>query len=195
MVDGWGLGVEMRRVWILIALFLVLAPMGCSPSYEAPRSAATTPKWSLYFSPHGGCTDAIVNAIGSARKTVLVQAYSFTSTRIAKALLDAKKRGVDVRVILDKSQSGSRYCSSDFFLNSGVPTRIDCAHAIAHNKVMIIDGSTVITGSFNFTKAAEEHNAENLLIIRDSNLAARYTANWKLHSGHSKAYRGRGHSG
>lgn len=181
----------MRHLCVVLAMLCLFAAPGCSPSYEATRGAATPANWSVYFSPHGGCTDAVVSAITGAHKTVSVQAYSFTSSPIAKALLDAKKRGVDVRVILDKSQSGSRYCSALFFANSGVPIQIDCAHAIAHNKVMIIDGSTVVTGSFNFTKAAEESNAENLLVIRDKDLAARYTANWKVHSGHSKCYAGR----
>jgi len=69
--------------------------------------------------------------------------------------------------------------------------RIDAKHAIAHNKIMVIDGEVVITGSFNFTKAAEEHNAENLLVIRDAALAERYAANWKAHAEHSEAYEGR----
>ena len=64
---------------------------------------------------------------------------------------------------------------------------IDPAHAIAHNKIMIIDGETVITGSFNFTKAAEKRNAENLLIIHDKDLEGRYIENWKNHAGHSEA--------
>ena len=70
--------------------------------------------------------------------------------------------------------------------------RIDAKHAIAHNKITVIDGEVVITGSFNFTKAAEEHNAENLLVIRDQGLAEKYTANWKAHAEHSEAYEGRG---
>jgi len=70
--------------------------------------------------------------------------------------------------------------------------KIDAQHAIAHNKVMIIDGGRVITGSFNFTKAAEENNAENLLVIRDKKLAERYTENWKEHERHSEVYSGRG---
>jgi phosphatidylserine/phosphatidylglycerophosphate/cardiolipin synthase-like enzyme len=73
----------------------------------------------------------------------------------------------------------------------GIPTWIDARHAIAHNKVMVIDGATVITGSFNFTKAAEEHNAENMLVIRDEALAAKYTANWQAHVEHSDVYEGR----
>jgi phosphatidylserine/phosphatidylglycerophosphate/cardiolipin synthase-like enzyme len=80
---------------------------------------------------------------------------------------------------------------ADFLVNSGVPTKIDAQHAIAHNKIMIIDGETVITGSFNFTKAAEEKNAENLLILKDKKLADRYLANWKEHEKHSEAYEGR----
>ena len=140
-----------------------------------------------YFSPNGGCTQAVVDALGSAKKSVLVQAYSFTSAPIARALVDAKRRGVYVQVILDKSQRTERYTSATFLANEGVPTYIDPVHKIAHNKIMIIDGETVITGSFNFTKAAENGNAENLLVITHApELAQRYTANWKEHLGHSE---------
>ena len=72
-----------------------------------------------------------------------------------------------------------------------IVTLIDGAHAIAHNKVMVIDGETVITGSFNFTTAAEQRNAENLLVIHDRALAARYTENWQAHAAHSARYAGR----
>jgi phosphatidylserine/phosphatidylglycerophosphate/cardiolipin synthase-like enzyme len=65
-------------------------------------------------------------------------------------------------------------------------------HAIAHNKIIVIDGETVLTGSFNFTKAAQEKNAENLLMIRDPTLAAQYTTNWEVHRQHSQPYVGRG---
>jgi phosphatidylserine/phosphatidylglycerophosphate/cardiolipin synthase-like enzyme len=81
---------------------------------------------------------------------------------IAKALLDAHKRGVQVQVILDKSQRTEKYSSADFLANQGVPTLIDANHAIAHNKVIVIDGEIVLTGSFNFTKAPQEKNAENV---------------------------------
>jgi len=144
------------------------------------------------FTPGGNCTDLIVNAIGGAKTSILVQAYSFTSTPIAKALLDAHKRGVQVQVILDKSQRSEKYSSADFLANQGVPTLIDANHAISHNKVMVIDGETVLTGSFNFTKAAQEKNAENVLIIRDKALAAQYTQNWQAHAQHSQPYVGRG---
>ena len=144
------------------------------------------------FTPGGNCTDLIVNAIGGAKTSLLVQAYSFTSTPIAKALLDAHKRGVQVQVILDKSQRSEKYSSADFLANQGVPTLIDANHAISHNTVMIIDGEIVISGSFNFTKAAQEKNAENVLIIRDPVLAAQYSQNWEAHRPHSQLYVGRG---
>ncbi len=142
-----------------------------------------------YFSPNGGCTDAVVSALHDAKKTVLVQAYSFTSAPIAQALVDAKKRGVDVQVILDKSQRTEKYTGATFLANEGVPVFIDAGHKIAHNKVMVIDGQTVITGSFNFTKAAESGNAENvLLVLHAPELARRYADNWKEHLAHSRKY-------
>jgi len=114
------------------------------------------------FTPGGSCTDAIVQALNNAKRTILVQAYSFTSAPIAKALLGAHTRGVQVQVILDQSQRTEKYPSADFLANQGVPTMIDANHAIAHNKIIIIDGETILTGSFNFTNAAQEKNAENV---------------------------------
>lgn len=145
----------------------------------------------VFFSPKGGCTETVVENLNKARSNVLVQAYSFTSAPIAKALVDARKRGVHVEVILDKSQRTEKYSSADFVAHAGIPTYIDAKHAIAHNKIMVIDGKTILTGSFNFTKAAEENNAENLLVIQDATLAAKYAANWQKHLAHSEKYEGK----
>ncbi len=143
----------------------------------------------VFFSPDGGCTEAIIENLNNAKSNVLIQAYSFTSAPIAKAVVDAHKRGVEVKVILDKSQRTAKYSSATFLANAGVPTLIDDNHAIAHNKVIVIDARTVITGSFNFSKAAEESNAENLLVITDRELAAKYVANWLAHEKHSEPYK------
>jgi phosphatidylserine/phosphatidylglycerophosphate/cardiolipin synthase-like enzyme len=145
----------------------------------------------VYFSPYGGCTDAIVKELGKAKSDILVQAYSFTSKKIAKALLDAHKRGVKTQIILDHSNISGKYSAGDFTAHAGIPTFIDSAHALAHNKVMIIDRETIITGSFNFTKAAENNNAENLLIVHSKDLAKEYIQNWELHRKHSEVYGGR----
>ena len=174
-------------IFLLPILFLLVLPL---PSYSSNLTLANTPT-QVYFSPHGGCTQAIIREIDRAKTEILVQAYSFTSLPIAKAMLSAHKRGVSVQVIMDKSQKGEKYTSANFLANVGIPTYIDAAHAIAHNKIMIIDQKTVITGSFNFTRAAEERNAENLLILKSKDLAKPYIDNWNQHKGHSEPYQAR----
>lgn len=179
---------------VLVPLVLLAGTFFVLGRGSLPYVASETehsPAWEVYFSPRGGATEAVVAALGKAEKSVLVQAYSFTSAPIAKALLDAHKRAVKVEVILDKSQRSEKYSSADLLARAGIPVRIDATHAIAHNKVMVIDGTTVITGSFNFTRAAEEQNAENLLILRDPGLAARYAENWRAHAQHSEPYVGK----
>jgi phosphatidylserine/phosphatidylglycerophosphate/cardiolipin synthase-like enzyme len=168
----------MRRCILLFVVLSVVFWVALSSCATVPAENTSSLTWEVYFSPNGECTDAIVRELDKAQSTVLVQAYSFTSYKIAKGLLDAHKRGVKVEVILDKSQKSDQYSSADLLANSGMSVKIGSQHAIAHNKVMIIDGETVITGSFNFTKAAEENNAENLLVIHDRKLAERYMKNW-----------------
>ena len=144
------------------------------------------------FSPPAGATDTVIRAMSEAQHRLWIQAYSFTSAPIAKAAIAAQKRGVELRVLLDKSQRSQKYSAADFFANQGVNLRIDDQHAIAHNKVMIIDDATVITGSFNFTKAAEQANAENLLVLRGNpQLNALYAQNFLHHWSHSTPYKAR----
>ena len=182
----------MKIISVFLNVFALSMLMVFSPSVILSQEKPITCNWEVYFSPHGGATEAIIRELNKAKSTVLVQAYSFTSAPIAKALLNAHKRGVKIEVIFDKSQKAQKYSSATFLYNQGIPVKIDAQHAIAHNKVMIIDGETVITGSFNFTKAAEENNAENLLVIRERKLAERYIKNWEEHERHSEVYAGRG---
>jgi len=182
----------MKRSVLYTALTFVLLASFCSYSVTAQENQ---PTWEIYFSPRGGCTEAIIKELDKAKTSIFVQAYSFTSAPIAKGLLNARKRGVKIGVILDKSQRRKQYSAADFVANSGILTKIDSQHAIAHNKVIIIDREIVITGSFNFTKAAEESNAENLLVIHDTKLADRYAKNWEDHAQHSKVYTGRAGKG
>lgn len=177
----------MYKLWFaipgLIMLFTSLIPLN-SHATNLTLNAPTQ----VYFSPNGGTTQAIIKEINDARSEILVQAYSFTSSPIAKALVDANKRGVKVETILDKSQRKETYTEATFLSNMKIPTYIDSKHAIAHNKIIIIDKTTVITGSFNFTKAAEQNNAENLLVIKSKDLAKAYIANWEQHREHSEDY-------
>jgi phosphatidylserine/phosphatidylglycerophosphate/cardiolipin synthase-like enzyme len=131
---------KIRVAWLAI-LSILLASLATA---QQP-----SPTWDVYFSPRGGATFAIRQALDNAKSSVLVQAYSFTSAPIAEALVKAHRRGVKVQVLLDKSQRTEKYSSADFLANAGITTKIDAAHAIAHNKVMIIDKEIVITGSFS----------------------------------------------
>lgn len=169
-------------VSLLAAVLITLSGPGCNKHSSVPEG------WQVYFSPRGGATEAVVDALDHATNTVLVQAYSFTSAPIAKALVEAHRRGINVQVILDKSQRTEKYSEADFIKHAGIPCFIDDQHAIAHNKIMIMDDQLVLTGSFNFTKGAEEKNAENLLVIHDPVLARIYTENWQKHLGHSEPY-------
>lgn len=177
----------------LIVLFAGVGLLSRWDRYEqkgtpAVREATTT---EVFFSPHGGAAAAIIRELGKAQKSIYVQAYSFTSAPIASALVEAHKRGVNVNIILDKSQRSERYSSADFVAHAGISTAIDSKHSIAHNKVIIVDDGVVLTGSFNFSKAAEESNAENLLVLRDVQIVQQYLNNWKLHQVHSEPYLGR----
>ena len=130
------------------------------------------------FTPGENCTGELVQSINDAKHSILVQAYSFTSQPIADALVDAKQKGLDVRVILDKSQVKAHNSVFGYLVNHRIPVWIDNRVAIAHNKVMIFDNQSVSTGSFNFTSSAQRRNAENLLILNDVALAKQYTTNW-----------------
>ena len=171
---------------LVLCPFLLLALI-CSTGYATDLVLNDVPV-KVLFSPNGGCTQAIIDEINGAQREVLVQAYLLTSASIAKALVFAHKRAVKVEVLLDKSKMPANRATATFLANFGIPIFIDGAHTTAHDKVMIIDGQTVITGSYNFTKQAEEKNAENLIIVRSEEMAKLYRDNWEAHRPHSEEY-------
>ena len=175
---------------ILLAASLLLARER-HHRQESAGPAAVDDGLAVYFSPHGGCTEAIVEQLNSARRSIDMLAYSFTSTDIAKALADAEERGVKIRAVIDKKATGEHYSGATYLQDHQIPVWLDGEHPIAHNKVMVIDGATVITGSFNFTKQAENSNAENLLVITGHpKLAEAYERNFEHHLAHSQRYEG-----
>src|SRR5689334_22964701 len=141
---------------VSVALLLALLSVGVRLGHAAETFSPA--RVAVYFSPSGGATDAVVREVNAAKQQILVQAYSFTSAPIAKALVEAHKRGVKVLAVLDKSNETGKYSAATFLVHASIETLIDDQHAIAHAKVMVIDSATIITGSFNFTKAAEEKN-------------------------------------
>lgn len=161
----------------LIALLFLILPISLSArAWDGHFSKQTS--YSTCFTPGEHCTDLIVDAIRLAKTSIEVQAYSFTSSPIIRALIDAKQRGVSVDILLDKSNVKQTYSVLRDLEEHHIPFLIDYRPAIAHNKVMIIDDHVVITGSFNFTKNAQSRNAENVLVIDSAELAKRYEENF-----------------
>jgi phospholipase D len=113
-----------------------------------------------------------------AQSNIYVQAYSLTSYAIINQLITASKRGVKVSAILDNVNFSEGKSVVEELRSAGVEVVRDTASGIAHNKIMIIDEHKVITGSFNFTEAADKRNVENVLLIQDRKVAGEYLANW-----------------
>lgn len=143
------------------------------------------------FSPNAGAENLVLKAISSARKTIRLAAYSFTSKPVIQALIAAKHRGVDVQCTLDKSNAHNHagQAAANLLVNSGIIVRIDSEHPIHHNKFIVIDQETVETGSFNYSKAAAHSNAENALVLWNApNVAKAYLTNWQSHADHSEKW-------
>jgi len=167
--------IHMRTLVVWIAL-LLSGISGCeNKAYRHAKDDAIQ----VCFSPGGNCTKFIQEAIAKAKKTILVQAYFFTSRPIADALISAHQQGIAVRLLVDRSQLKYKYTQVRYMARKGIPVYIDQTAGIAHNKVMIIDNNYVLTGSFNWTKAAEHCNAENLLLIRDKKINQAYKETWR----------------
>jgi phosphatidylserine/phosphatidylglycerophosphate/cardiolipin synthase-like enzyme len=144
------------------------------------------------FSPDAGSEELVVRAIASARSNIGVAAYSFTSPVVARALLTAKKRGVDVRVVVDENGNRSKasLAALDLLAAAGIPTRTISRYAIHHDKYMVIDKTTVQTGSFNYSKAAAKSNSENVVVIwNNPDLALTYLKHWQDRFDQGKPYK------
>jgi len=137
------------------------------------------PKIELCFTPpNKHCGHLISQLIDRAQSSVYMQAYGLTHPEIIHSLIQAKQRGVEVKVLLDRSNLSQKHSKIKELQQSGIPTTIDVVQGIAHNKVIIIDELKTITGSFNFTVAADTRNAENVIIIEDKEIARDYLLNW-----------------
>ncbi|MFH1036273.1 MAG: phospholipase D family protein [Pseudomonadota bacterium] len=178
-----------RLVKITVAAALVLAL--AAPGWAEPLVLEYGTTAEPLFVPGDNVTARVVEIIGQARKSIRVQAYDITSPQIAQALIAAHDRGVEVVLIANKATSHSKYSVCTMLAQAGVVVYLDGKHRIAHNKVMVIDEVWVLTGSFNWTAAAQKSNAENLLVVRSATLAQRYLANWARHREHSVAWEAR----
>jgi phosphatidylserine/phosphatidylglycerophosphate/cardiolipin synthase-like enzyme len=168
---------------------LVRTALAAPAPPAAPADPATAGHIDVLFSPGGGCQERVVAELGKAVKTIRMQAYTFTSSVVAAALRDAKERGVECEVILDSSNRTDKFSAARIVREAGIPCLIDDSHTVANNKVIIIDDATLLTGSYNFTRAAEAANAENLLVITGMpQLLKAYADNYRTHREHGRPF-------
>lgn len=148
------------------------------------------------FSPRQGGEGLVVRLISTAKTSIRLAAYSFTSPAVTRALIAAKKRGVDVAVLVDhknnliQDQSGKAVAALNALSLAGVSTATVAKYPIHHDKYIVVDGVHVETGSFNFSNAAEYGNSENVLVLWNSpQVAAAYLAHWQARAAESVTYR------
>jgi phosphatidylserine/phosphatidylglycerophosphate/cardiolipin synthase-like enzyme len=166
----------------ITTIVLIFISLVCSTGTAKPivHNVSTCPTFEVAFSPRKGSRDLIIETIANAEKSIFVAAYSFTSTTIVEALEQAKNRGVEVKIVLDKKRASERGSVCNLLKNKKIAYRINSRYPIMHNKFMIIDVATLQVGSFNYTKAAEKSNAENVLVINKCpELAAQYLTEWQ----------------
>jgi phosphatidylserine/phosphatidylglycerophosphate/cardiolipin synthase-like enzyme len=170
---------------------LIAATRG-STAHEAPAGL----QLESAFSPRGGGVQLVEKAIGSARTEIRMLAYGFTNPDVARALIAARKRGVDVKVAVDykanvgEDRSGKGKAALNLLVNAGIPVRVVSVYPIHHDKTQVIDRKTVQTGSFNYTAAAEKSNSENVLVVwNEPKLAASYLRQWERNWNQGRDYK------
>lgn len=145
-----------------------------------PTSAA--PSVQVGFSPEGSALQLVLKTIESAQQEIRLMGYSFTSPEVVSALVRAKRRGVDVRIVLDEkgNRSKASQAAMNIVVNAGIPLRTNGRYAIMHDKVIIVDNHTVEAGSFNYTRSAASRNSENVLVINEvPEVAQTYLQHWQ----------------
>ncbi|HGT6054034.1 TPA: phospholipase D family protein [Escherichia coli] len=150
-----------------------------------PVCTVTAASIQVGFSPEGTAQQVVLNTINQSQKSVRLMAYSFTSPEVVRALINARKRGVDVRVVIDEKGNTCDKCKAskaamNLLVNADIPLRTVSKYKIMHDKVIITDGANVETGSYNFSAAANKSNSENAILIQDvPELAQQYLQHWQ----------------
>lgn len=160
---------------------LALSGLTCC-TLSIALSVTAAPSIQTAFSPERGALQLVLSTIGSARDSIRMMGYSFTSPEVVRVLVDAHRRGVDVKIVLD--EKGNRNKASVAAMNlvarAGISLRTNDRYAIMHDKVIIVDGHTVETGSFNYTRVGARKNSENVLVISEMpEIASRYLDHWQ----------------
>lgn len=169
------------RMAALAAALLVSSPPHAAPGVQ------------VGFSPEGSAHALVLQVLGEAKSSIQILAYAFQAQDIMDALVAAKKRGVDVRIVVDKDRNTGKAsrAAMDFVVRHGVALRTNDRFHLHHDKTIIVDGSTVQTGSFNFAPSAETKNSENVVVIREMpDVAKQFLSHWQSRWDSAVPYRG-----
>ena len=173
----------MKSTILSLAVALTFATLGTEVQALKASSEAQI---ETAFSPEGGGEVLVVKVINSAAKSIRLAAYSFTSPAVVNALLEAKRRGVEVAVVVDHKnnisvdRSGKAKAALNLLVNAGISTRTISRYPIHHDKFIVADGLHVETGSFNYSVDAARRNSENVLVIwNNSQVATSYLKHWQ----------------
>lgn len=175
------------RLPILIALLVAGCAATTPPAVDQSalpdqHAIQTARQIEVAFSPDAGAEALVVKVIGTAGQSVRLAGYSFTSPAVVRALIDDRKRGVDVQVLVDDRGNRSRpsLIAMKLIADAGIPIRTISAYAIHHDKYIVVDGRTTETGSFNYSQAAARANSENVIVVwNNPQVAATYLAHWE----------------
>lgn len=167
----------------------LIAALSVASAASLPAPAADAAE--VFFSPHGGTAAAVIDRIHAATSTIDVAAYQMTSAPIAAALSVAAARGVAVRILLDRGQESTRNTYPAALCRGPVACRTDRQEKLFHNKWIIIDGSALLVGSYNWTANAEAKNAENLIVLTDPPIITAYASQFQIHWDHSQKWQRR----
>jgi len=144
--------------------------------------AIAAPTVQAGFSPEGSALQLVQNILDNARQSIRLMGYSFTSPEVVKALIAAKRRGVDVKVVLDEKGNAGKasQAAMNLLVNADIPVRTVSRYKIMHDKIIVTDGQNIEVGSFNYSRAAATSNSENVLVLTGvPEVAKTYLAHWQ----------------
>lgn len=161
----------MKKFFVLLAGIVLVLPLASVASTDIE----------IGFSPEGSALTLVLKTIDDSQRSLRLMGYVFTSPDVVKSLIDAKNRGVDVRIIVDEkaNRNNTSQAALNLLVNAGIPTRIISAYKITHDKIIVADERTTETGSFNYPLAAGS-NSENVIVIRNNpEVAKTYLSHWQ----------------
>lgn len=177
---------SIKRLILAANLALLIAP-SCHASSPEDKPAGTIQEAASAqienaFSPDAKAEELVLKVINTSVSSIRLAAYSFSSPAVVKALLDAKKRGVNIMVLVDyrRNQKKPNWTALNRLVAAGIATRTISVYAIHHDKYIIADEQTVQNGSFNYTRDAAEDNSENVIVFwRNPELAKSFLRHWE----------------